>query len=266
MMRKMQERFPSSSLSSPSSRFNLFVDKLFRDGEWADEPMIQALVKALGVTLKIYRSDCTVVVFTPDGGSKIEIAVGYRQGVHYDSIVSITSPASPSCISDSECLKAVVDPALSYDPHDSGFAALLTPATGAAGATTAAVAGFVGGHFSQQQQLLSDPDVAARATVALPVPATSEGSTTAAMAPQVTSRSVKCCCKGCTTMVTDVPLHELNSTVCTSCEFGVDMNYCDIHRDHEVHRAHLLCFYPGCIVPYYGACKDCPMVGNTTPY
>ena len=66
---------------------NVFVEKIMRGGEWADNIIILALSRALNLTLVIIRSDRAAPTIIRQPNSIPIIYLGYQVGVHYQSLV-----------------------------------------------------------------------------------------------------------------------------------------------------------------------------------
>jgi hypothetical protein len=66
---------------------NVFMGKIMQGGEWADHLIIQALSRALNITIVIIRSDAANPIIIRGNDSAKTIYLGYEVGWHYQSLV-----------------------------------------------------------------------------------------------------------------------------------------------------------------------------------
>jgi hypothetical protein len=74
-----------------ASKLPAHLEKMNARGEWVDEPIMVAAAKALGVSIRIIRSDgAEDNIINLTGGSEPILQMAYYVGLHYDSLVDIS--------------------------------------------------------------------------------------------------------------------------------------------------------------------------------
>jgi hypothetical protein len=66
-----------------------YISEMSQQGMWADNPIIQALVNELGISIQVYRADGTITILTPVNNDALRtVSIAYT-GNHYLSVESI---------------------------------------------------------------------------------------------------------------------------------------------------------------------------------
>lgn len=75
-----------------------YLERVFETGEWADEPVINALARAMDITIVIVRSDGAEPNEINPGADRERVYLGYYVGVHYVSLRGEPNPELRSII------------------------------------------------------------------------------------------------------------------------------------------------------------------------